>query len=63
MRKVCGRTTERKIRTWDPAARFLFVHAAVYNAFNFQRHLVSRSTLRRFRAEAMNAGNEVTVAA
>jgi transcriptional regulator with AAA-type ATPase domain len=27
-------------------------HAAVHNTFNLQRHLVSRSTLRIFRAEA-----------
>jgi putative transposase len=34
------------------AQRFLTTHAAVYNTFNTQRHLVSRPTLRRFRAEA-----------
>jgi putative transposase len=28
------------------------MHAAVHNTFNLQRHLVSRSTLRLFRAEA-----------
>jgi len=28
------------------------VHAAVHNTFYLQRHLVSRSTLRIFRAEA-----------
>jgi hypothetical protein len=27
------------------------MHAAVHNTFNLQRHLVSRSTLRIFRAE------------
>ena len=43
--------------------RFLFVHAAIYNTFNFQRYLVSRSTLRLFRSEAMNAWNDVTAAA
>jgi hypothetical protein len=30
------------------------VHAAVHNIFNLQRHLVSRSTFRIFRAEAAN---------
>jgi class 3 adenylate cyclase len=34
--------------------RFLSMHAAVHNNFNLQRHLVSRSTLRIFRAEAAN---------
>src|SRR5207237_2991405 len=34
------------------AQRFLSMHAAVHNTFNIQRHLVSRSTLRIFRAEA-----------
>jgi transposase-like protein len=32
--------------------RLLSMHAAVHNHFNLQRHLVSRSTLRIFRAEA-----------
>jgi putative transposase len=34
------------------AQRFLNVHSAVHNTFNYQRNLVSRSTLRIFRAEA-----------
>ena len=34
------------------AQKFLTTHAAIYNTFNVQRHLISRPTLRRFRAEA-----------
>jgi hypothetical protein len=30
------------------------MHAVVHNTFNLQRHLISRSTLRIFRAEAAN---------
>jgi putative transposase len=37
------------------AQRFLTTHAAVYNAFYTQRHLISRPNLRRFRGEAQAA--------
>ena len=37
------------------AQRFLTTHAAIYNTFYTQRHLISRSTLRRFRAGANTA--------
>jgi len=49
------RRRERKLQRFKSARsaqRFLSVHAAVHNNFNLQRHLVSRSTLRTFRAEA-----------
>jgi transposase-like protein len=49
------RRRERKMQRFKSAGsaqRFLSIHAAVHNTFNLQRHLVSRSTLRIFRAEA-----------
>jgi putative transposase len=49
------RRRERKMQRFKSAGsaqRFLGLHAAVHNNFNLQRHLISRSTLRTFRAEA-----------
>lgn len=49
------RRRERKMQRFKSAGsaqRFLSIHAAVHNTFNLQRHLISRSTLRTFRAEA-----------
>ena len=51
------RRRERKMQGFKSARssqHFLSMHAAVHNTFNLQRHLVSRSTLRIFRAEAAN---------
>jgi putative transposase len=50
------RRRERKMQRFKSprsAQRFLNVHAAVYNNFNLQHHLISRSTLRACRAEAV----------
>jgi putative transposase len=38
-------------------------YGAIYNTFNVQRHLISRRTLRQFRAEAMSRWNIVTAVA
>ena len=40
------------------AQRFLSTHAATYNTFNVQRHLISARTHRAFRASAMNMWRE-----
>src|SRR5688572_10634398 len=50
------RRRERKMQRFKSpgsAQRFLSVHAAVYNTFNVQRHLISRRTLRVIRADAL----------
>jgi len=50
------RRRERKMQRFKSqgqAQRFVSTHSAIYNTFNLQRHLVSRKTLRTFRAAAM----------
>ncbi len=54
---------QQKFKSQGSAQRFLATHAAVYNAFNLQTHLVTRPTLRHFRAEAHRVWAEGTVAA
>ena len=60
------RRRERKMQRFKSAGsaqRFLSLHAAVYNNFYVQRHLISRSTLRTFRNEAMSQWQAATLAA
>ena len=60
------RQRERRMQRFKSAGsaqRFLSTHAAVYNTFNVQRHLITRRTLRRFRNEAMSVWQTVTAAA
>jgi transposase-like protein len=45
------------------AQRFVLVHAAVYNTFNVQRHLMSRPAYRQFRTAVHNSWSDATVAA
>jgi putative transposase len=54
---------QQKFKSQGSAQRFLSTHAAVYNTFNVQPHLVSRPTLRRFRAAAHQTWATATVAA
>ena len=51
------RRRERKMQRFKSqgqAQRFVATHGTIYNLFNVQRHLISRSTLRTFRAIAMD---------
>src|SRR3981189_1206379 len=60
------RRRERKLQRFKSARsaqRFFSLHAAVHNTFNLQRHLVSRATLRTFRAEAASEGRSAVAAA
>ncbi len=60
------RRRERKMQWFKSAGsaqHFLAMHAAVHNASTLQRHLVSRRTLRTFRAEAMQAWQSATAMA
>jgi putative transposase len=60
------RRRERKMQGFKSAKsaqRFVSVHAAVYNTFNVQRHLISRPTHRWFRTAAHQSWNVATAAA
>jgi transposase-like protein len=57
------RRRERKLQRFKSpgsAQRFLSVHAAVYNTFNIQRHLINRSSLRALRAQAFRTWQAAT---
>ena len=42
----------QKFRSVRNAQKLLSVYGQIYNLFNYRRHLISRSTLRKFRAQA-----------
>jgi putative transposase len=54
---------QQRFKSQRSAQRFLSTYAAIYNTFNLQRHLIGRSTLRLFRADANRRWAEATVAA
>jgi transposase-like protein len=54
---------QQKFKSQGSAQRFLSTHAATYNTFNLQPHLIRRPTLRQFRAEALRAWAAATEAA
>ena len=53
----------QRFKSPTSAQRFVALHAAVYNTFNLQRHLISRRTLRTFQAQARVAWQVATAAA
>jgi transposase-like protein len=60
------RRRERKMQRFKSpgsAQIFLSVHAAVYNTFNIQRHLITRRTMRRLRQGAHDFWDAATMAA
>jgi putative transposase len=60
------RRRERKMQRFKSvrsAQKFLSTHAAVYNIFNVQRHLISAQSHRVLRAAAMTTWREVVAAA
>jgi putative transposase len=60
------RRRERKMQRFKSAGsaqRFLNMQATVHNTFNLQRHLISRSTLRIFIAEAAAHWQDAVAAA
>ena len=53
----------KRFKSSGSAQRFLSIHAAVYNVFNIQSHLISRRSLRVFRVQATQTWRQATVAA
>ena len=57
------RRRERKsqrFRSVRNAQKLLSAHGQIYNLFNYQRHLISRNTLQKFRVQAQTEWNIVT---
>jgi putative transposase len=60
------RQRERRMQCFKSAGsaqRFLSIHAAIYNTFYTQRHLISRHSFRQFCAEPMEQWRDLTAAA
>ena len=53
----------QRFKSPGSAQRFVSMHSAACNTFKVQRHLISRRTLRTFRAEATEQWRAATSAA
>lgn len=53
---------QQRFKSPKSAQQFLSIHAAVYNHFNIERHLISRKTMRLFRVEAMQSWQDAIAA-
>jgi putative transposase len=53
----------QRFKSAGSAQRFLSIHAAIYNTFYTQRHLIFRRSLRQFRVEATEQWRDATAAA
>ncbi len=51
---------QQRFKSPGSAQSFLNIHAAVYNLFNIDRHLVSRRTMKEFRSHAFRQWRDVT---
>ena len=51
---------QQRFKSVKSAQRFLSTFTAFYNHFNIQRHLVSRATMKKFRADASAVWLDVT---
>ena len=54
---------QQRFKSPGSAQRFLNIQSSVYNTFYVQRHLLSRSTFKRFRADAFNVWGIASAAA
>lgn len=50
----------QRFKSQKSAQKFLSAYGPIYNLFNFQRHLIPRSSLRKFRQNAFDEWNVVT---
>ena len=54
---------QQRCKSPGSAQRFLNIHSSVYNTFYVQRHLLSRTTFKRFRTDAHNVWECASAAA